>query len=165
MHDAFEELMRSAGFAREPADDMRTRGDVYCELVGSDGAVKRAWGSPNAFVDVGRDFIRDQVYDTGASDLRMGRMAIGDGTGATTDGMTALQNELDRQVYTFLSQAQAGQLVASASFTGLDATVSEVCIIEDLASGGTMMARALLSPFATISVADTLKIRYTASHT
>ncbi len=146
-------------------DELRNAGFLYIEVVDEFENIKQVIQTPNAFVDAGRNFIRDQIYDTRASDLRMRRMAIGTGTSSTTDGMTALETEVDRQVYTFLSQAQAGQLVASASFTGLDTTASEVGIFQDLASAGTMMARSLLSPPATLSVADTLKIRYTMSHT
>lgn len=149
----------------ELLDEMKGAGCLYIEIVGPDDIIKHAFSIHNAFVDAGRNAIRDQMYDTGAADQPFSNMAIGDGTSATTDAMTALESELSRAVYTFLTDSfAAGTLVASASFTGLTATISEVGIFNS-SSSGTMDCRALLSPYATLSSEDTLKIRYTLSHT
>jgi hypothetical protein len=103
-----------------PLGNALVTGRVHIVLRGPDGEVKDEEKVNNLVVTVGRYHITDQMADQG--EAAMSHMAIGTGTTAAAAGDTALENELDRNALTSVTQ-------------GSDTDANKVTYIGDWAAG------------------------------
>lgn len=139
------------------------KGDIYAEIVNSQGIVTKQINTNNLIVDLGLDRLTTLSGKSESTASGFVYTAVGIGTDAPAADDVSCLTESDRQTNTF-TYGSTGVFYVSSSHTGLVATISEICLHNnDSASGGDPLGRATFSQYATLTAVDTLNTRYTIS--
>ena len=137
-------------------------GEVFLELIDSNGELKDQQRVSNLVVDAGENHIADRL-STSPTGAAMGWMAIGTGSTAAAFGDTALGAETDRNALT--SATDSANVVTYvgtwAAGDGTNAALREAGIFNAV-STGTMLARAVYSNIDK-QAGDTLTITWTVT--
>ena len=145
-----------------PIHRLKPRGHFSIVCKDEKGNVKWKEEFWNLITTNGFDFVLDAIFQSTSRPGIMSHVAIGSGTTAAAVGDTALGSELARVAGTYahtddtLIATLTGEFAAGTG-TG---TVAEVGVL-NAASGGTMLARALLGTPRTKAALDSMTVTYT----
>jgi len=134
--------------------------NVTFRLYSSTGKLKKKLQTHNLVVTTGKNYIADQL--SAAPNLtKMSHIAVGTGSTAPAVGNTALQTELARKAFTS-SVDSANVLTMTATFNTGEAigALAEAGIFNS-SSGGTLLARTLISPVINKTTNDILSVTWT----
>ena len=137
------------------------KGKIHLILKDENGITKQEFEKDNLVVQAGKNYVASAMIINATTPFIS--MAVGTGTASPTSGDTALQAEVNRQL--FQSTSQTASAVTMIGFYGAGvatAALTEAGIFNNATTGGTMLSRIV---FAAVNKAasDTLTITWTVT--